>query len=176
MNIVNFLDDCVEVQLLGNFGQNKSFKIDKKDYPLIMDYKWFLNNQGYPYTFKNESNNQQFGKRGLTLHKLLFSNTYIEKGYVIDHINRNKLDNRRENLRVITQRENSYNRTKNSNSNNTYKGVKLDKKTFGTYKATVTKDNVKYEIKDIPDEETAAKIYDVMAEELFGEYAGKNFD
>lgn len=176
MNIVNFFDDYVEIDLLGNNGQNKYLKIDKKDYALIMDYKWFLNGQGYPYTFKNELSGQNFGKRGLTLHRLLFSNEYIEKGYVIDHINRDKLDNRRNNLRIITQKENSYNRTKNTNSNNTYKGVKLDKKTFGTYKASVTKDNIKYEIKDIPDEESAAKIYDIMAEELFGEYAGKNFD
>ena len=174
MNIVNFLDDYVEVTLLGNHGENKSFKIDKNDYPLIMDYKWYLNNNGYPYTFGKGSVN--FGKRGKTLHKFLFRKQYIEKGYVIDHINRDKLDNRRNNLRIITQKENSYNRTKNSNSNNTYKGVKTDKKSLGTYKATVTKDNVKYEIKDIPDEESAAKIYDIMAEELFGEYAGKNFN
>jgi hypothetical protein len=174
MNVVNFFDDYIEVFLLGNHGENKSFKIDKNDYPLIMDYKWFLNNQGYPYTFGKGSVN--FGKRGKTLHKFLFRKQHIEKGYVIDHINRDKLDNRRNNLRIITQKENSYNRTKNSNSTNTYKGVKIDKKTLGTYKAIVTKDNVKYEIKDIPDEESAAKIYDIMAEELFGEYAGKNFN
>ncbi len=174
MNIVSFIDDYVEVQLLGNFGENKLFKISKTDYPMIMDYKWYLNSNGYPYTFGKGSIN--FGKRGKTLHKFLFRKQRIEKGYVIDHINRNKLDNRRENLRIITQKENSYNRTKNSNSNNTYKGVKLDKKTLGTYKAIVTKDNIKYEIKDIPDEESAAKIYDMMAEELFGEYAGKNFN
>ncbi len=173
MNTVNFFDEYVEVQLLGNHGMDKSFKIDKADYPLIMDYKWYLNNQGYPYTFGKGSVN--FGKRGKTLHKFLFRKQHIEKGYVIDHINRNKLDNRRENLRIITQKENSYNRTKNCNSNNTYKGVKIDKKTLGTYKACISKDNINYEIKDIPDEESAAKIYDLMAEELFGEYAGKNF-
>ena len=54
--------------------------------------------------------------RSKTLHKNLLGKQ--EKGYVIDHINRNKLDNRLENLRVITCKENSYNRTKNKNSNN----------------------------------------------------------
>jgi hypothetical protein len=165
--------DFLEIELLGNHGENKSFLISKVDYPSIMDYKWYLNNNGYPYTFGKGSVN--FGKRGRTLHKFLYRKQLIEKGYVIDHINRNKLDNRKENLRIITQKENSYNRTKNSNSNNKYKGVKIDKKSFGTYKATISKDNVKYEIKDIPDEDSAAKIYDLMAEDLFGEYAGKNF-
>ena len=90
MNTVNIFDEYIEVQLLGNHGENKSFLISKNDYPLIMDYKWYLNNQGYPYTFGKGSIN--FGKRGKTLHKFLFRKQYIEKGYVIDHINRNKLD------------------------------------------------------------------------------------
>ena len=69
MNIVNFIDDLVEVKLLGNFGENKSFLVSKDDYSLIMDYKWYLNSNGYPYTFGKGSIN--FGKRGKTLHKFL---------------------------------------------------------------------------------------------------------
>jgi aspartate carbamoyltransferase regulatory subunit len=76
--------------------------------------------------------------RSKTLHKNLLGKQ--EKGYVIDHINRNKCDNRLENLRVITAKENSYNRTKNANSNNKYKGVV---KRGNKYVASISKDGIK---------------------------------
>lgn len=154
--------DYLQIELLGSHGENKNMLVSKSTYLKILDYKWYLNSNGYPATYN-------FG-RALSLHKFLYPN--LEKGLVVDHINRDKLDNRLENLRIITQKENSYNRNKNSNSKNTYKGIK---KSGNTFTATVNKDGQKYEINNIPDEKEAAKIYDAMAEELFGQYAGKNF-
>ena len=91
----------------------------------------------------------------------------------IIHKNRINLDNRYENLRIITQKENSYNRTKNITSNNKYKGVI---KRGNKYIATVTKDGKRHEIGGFETEEDAANAYDMMAQELFGEFAGLNFD
>ena len=154
--------DYLQMELLGGHGEDKSMLVSKSTYLKIIDLKWYLNSNGYPATYK-------FG-RAKSLHKFLFKK--LEKGLVVDHINRDRLDNRLENLRIITQKENSYNRNKNSNSKNTYKGVKKSGKTFT---ACVNKDGKKYEITNIGDEKEAAKIYDAMAEELFGEFAGKNF-
>ena len=84
--------------------------------------------------------------------------------------------------------ENSYNKTKiktvdiadNVDNNNKkpkkikskYKGVKMDNKT--EWSATITKDGKKYEMKHLPDEITAARMYDIMSEELFGPFCAKN--
>jgi hypothetical protein len=51
----------------------------------------------------------------------------------VDHINRNKKDNRIENLREITHTNNSYNTPKSRNSTSKYKGVCLDGKKWRAY-------------------------------------------
>lgn len=154
----------VKLSLLGrakNLEENY-FLISKCNLEYVLRHNWYLDSNGYPMTYT---------ARSKTLHKNLIGKQ--EKGYVIDHINRNKLDNRLENLRVITSKENSYNRTKNKNSNNNYKGVV---KRGNKYVACISKDGIKREIGGFETEEEAAKTYDMMAEELFGQYAGKNFE
>jgi hypothetical protein len=140
---------------------DKQFIISICNLDKILLHTWYLNSSGYPFSYT---------ARYKSLHRHLLGRQ--EKGMVIDHINRNKFDNRLSNLRVITAKENSYNRTKNANSNNKYKGVcKRGKK----YVAVISKDGVKKEIGGFLTEEDAAKCYDMMAEELFKEFAGKNF-
>ena len=60
------------------------------------------------------------------LHRML---TKCPEGLQVDHINRNPLDNRRENLRIVTQRENIKNR--NPYSNTKYKFFYFVKKRKG---------------------------------------------
>ncbi len=45
------------------------------------------------------------------------------RGMTVDHANRNRLDNTRENLRVCTQQENSHNNGKHMGSSSRFKGV-----------------------------------------------------
>lgn len=153
----------LKIELLGRAKELEQnyFLISKSCLEKVIRHNWYLDSNGYPMTYT---------ARSKTLHKNLLGKQ--QKGYVIDHINRNKLDNRLENLRVITAKENSYNRTKSKSSNNKYKGVI---KRGNKYVASITKDGIKKEITGIETEEDAAKIYDMMAEELFGEFAGLNF-
>jgi hypothetical protein len=168
----DYILDHVEIQLHGKHKDvySSSFLISKQDINYVTRFKWYLNKNNYPATYGTKDSCLRFSKPK-PLHRLLFP--YIEKKMVVDHINRNKLDNRRENLRVCTQKQNSYNTTKNKNSKSKYKGVRKNKK---SYTAVISKDKKTYSINNIETEDEAAKIYDMMAEELFGEYAGKNFD
>ncbi len=137
--------------------------------PIILEYDWYLSKSGYPTTYKSPDKKHHFGRSGLKMHQLIYQR--VPKGYVVDHINRNRLDNRVENLRVCTIAENNYNRTKPKNGNNTYKGVQ---ETANGWRASISKEGQTYTM-NAPTEIQAAKLYDIMAEEIHGEYAAKNF-
>lgn len=73
--------------------------VDDCDYAWLVQFSWYLA-CGYPttsFTYK--------GRRRLKIHmhNLLL---HFERGKEVDHINRNKLDNRRENLRFATHSQN----------------------------------------------------------------------
>lgn len=169
-NETNF-ESCkyASVKLLGKHAKllNAHMLISREDVTNSLDFLWYLNKSGYPATYKSKDGKINF-KIGCPIHRLIKMNQAT--GMVVDHINRNKLDNRRENLRVCTAKENSYNKSKIVPGK--YKGVKKCNKT--EWSAVITKDGVKHEMKGLPDEITAAKMYDMMAEELFGEFCAKN--
>lgn len=168
---VSNLSECDYIQLELNGSHAKKEHaialVSKELVPFICQFKWYLGKSGYPVAYQSIDKNIKLG-RGKSMHKLITPK--LQNGYVIDHINRNKLDNRLTNLRICTSLQNSYN---TSRGNNKYKGVRQNKN--GNWTASISKDGKIREIKDIKSEKEAAKIYDLMAEELFGQYAGKNF-
>lgn len=167
--------DSVEIELHGENTDNLYALVSKESLSIIYDYCWYISKSGYPIGYPSGLLNKKERNKlavGIKMHKLIIP--HVKKGFVIDHINRNRRDNRLHNLRVCTRKENSYNTSKPKNSKYTYKGVKMISDCI--WKATITKDNKRYEINDIPTEQEAALIYDAMAEELFGKFAGKNFE
>ena len=159
------LQDCdyLNIELVGKHAEQKNASL-----PIILSCKWILSKSGYVCTYDFDKLNLPPCRGGIKLHRLLKP---APVGYVVDHINHNSLDNRLENLRVCTPKENSYN---TSRRNGKFKGVK--KQSNGKWNAKIHKDGKKYELKDIGTEKEAAKLYDILAEELFGQYAGKNFN
>lgn len=70
--------------------------MDDEDYEKISKWKWSYHHSGYVVR----------GKPQISLHRFL---TKAKKGKFVDHINGNKLDNRKENLRFATNRQNQQN-------------------------------------------------------------------
>ena len=165
--------DYVQIELLGPHAltENAIALVSKNNLELVLQFVWYLGGDGYPITHGTDDKTIVYG-RGMKMHQLIMGKT--EKGMVIDHINRNKLDNRITNLRICTAKENSYNTKKKASTTNKYKGIKQQPN--GLWSAVVTKNGKKHIIDDILTEKEAAIIYDTMAEELFGHYAGKNFE
>jgi hypothetical protein len=74
----------------------------------------------------NAVNLNHNGKRTCARIHRLVAKTFIENRYnktQVDHINRNKLDNRIENLRWLTHEENAINREANKNNKLGYKNI-----------------------------------------------------
>lgn len=76
--------------------------VSNGDFARAMEWRWHLNNNGYAVSTLRR-------KQGLTayLHRFLLD---APKGVEVDHINRNPLDNRRENLRLCTHSQNGANK------------------------------------------------------------------
>lgn len=83
------------------YGDEKYFLCDIEDLDIAKSRSWNVNGKGYAQGW------DRVNKRYDRFHKLVFP---IRKGYVTDHINRNRLDNRKCNLREVTVLENSHNR------------------------------------------------------------------
>ena len=97
---------------------------------------------------------------------------------LIDHINWNKLDNRKENLRIATYSQNNHNQRKTENCSSKYYGVSLeydDRRTDPLrWKAQITRDKKIYNLGRFETEVEAAHAYNLKAKELYGTYARLN--
>lgn len=88
----------------------------------------------------------------------------------VDHINRNRLDNRIENLRESTQSENCGNCFKSSVNTSGFKGVEWNPKNR-KWRVKIKKDYKTVEIGSFIDQVDAAQAYNLAAERYFGDYA-----
>lgn len=103
------------------------------------------------------------------LHHLIIGKP--EKGFVTDHINRNRLDNRRENLRHVPFAMNIQNAKGQPNLSG-YKGVAKSGKRWRAYIKPLGK---QLHLGSFATKEEAAKAYDKSAGEYWGKYAYLNF-
>jgi hypothetical protein len=179
---MNIEKDFFYIQLTGkNPNASKSMiKISLNKANIISQYKWYLGKDNYPFTIIE-------GAR-IPLHRYVwFLNTnkwnnyiveehcgsVIKKKLYIDHINRDKLDATDDNLRLSTPAMNSYNKTSNSNIIDpiTLKPLHHIKLKKNGYEIKINKNSKTHYINKIMSLEEAKEIYNMMANELFGEFA-----
>ncbi|WP_017972501.1 HNH endonuclease [Actinopolyspora halophila] len=103
----------VEVPVSAN-GRNVTALLDMDDYLALDGRKLSLGSHGYPQIFA--------GGKVQTLHRWLLGLTGRGYSVIVDHINRDQLDNRRSNLRAVDPSTSNANRIY---GNNSYSGVSL---------------------------------------------------
>lgn len=134
--------------------------IDGEDYERISNYRWYLDKDGYAITTRPTRR----------MHRLIMN---AEPGTMLDHINGEKRDNRKANLRFCTAQQNTINRKKLSRGTSGFIGVNFLKPrtSYKKWRAVICGELIGYF--ETPIE--AAKVRDIEAFKRFGKFAVLNF-
>lgn len=121
-----------KIPLVGQRGVGKFALVDDEDFEYLSQWRWFYGDTGYA----THSAGPRKARKTIRMHRLLMN---TPKGMETDHINRDKLDNQKPNLRICTRFENSMNRPKQINNKSGYKGVYWHKQTKAWHAVIVIK-------------------------------------
>lgn len=97
----------------------------------------------------------------------------VGKSDTVDHINLEKKDNRRNNLRLASYQQNSINKSPTILNKSGYKGVSFEKQTK-KFRADIRHNGKRYNLGRYSSAIDAAKAYDEMALKLHGDFAWLN--
>ena len=154
------------IPLRGKYGAGLFALVDDDYFLELSAFKWCVLRCGYPVraTWKNGVH------RLMLIHRQILN---VPLGAIIDHKNGNKLDNRRENLRVCTHQQNIYNCKRSKNNKTGFTGVCWDK-SRNKFTAYISNNYAHIHLGRFDNAIDAAKAYNSKAIELFGEFANLN--
>lgn len=152
LTIVQDEADWVELRTFSG----KRFKVSKQD--LHIFEKYLVKVKNYVLLFEEAGGKEQ------TLHRVILQ---APPEFVVDHKNHVTTDNRRSNIRLATNKQNSWNSRPRHNKRGVHKGVCINKKT-GRFIARIT-------IGHFDTEQEAAEAYDAAARHFHKEFAWVNF-
>ena len=135
--------------------------VDDEDYEELSKYRWSWGS-GYARRYAKIDGKVYC----LGMHRALMN---AEKGTEVDHINRNPLDNRKANLRVVSHQENMVNRRKHKNNTTGISGVYWSNR-YNMYHARIQRKNITYHLGYFVNKEDAAAAYSNAAEKYHSEY------
>lgn len=150
--------------------QGKYAIVDDEYYAELIKYKWYPHHT-FNLCYAVRHTKCVKGKRGLVyMHRQILN---APKGKMIDHIDRNDLNNRIANIRLCFNSQNQHNSKKQSDNTSGYKGVSWHKhrKKWIAHIRNGKLIHLGYFCSAVE----AAKAYDDKAKELFGEFANTNF-
>jgi hypothetical protein len=137
--------------------------VDAADFEELKQWRWRAHAGGYAARWEKD--------KLILMHRQIMQ---TPEGMVVDHINGNGFDNTRANMRNVTRRENMHNLGKHAGTASIYKGVVRGKRQ-GTWYAKLAWGDTRSQAGPFEDEAEAARAYDRMAVEVFGEIVRLNF-
>lgn len=98
--------------------------VDDDDFVELSRYRWHKHSGGYAErSVHTRISKGKYGRQIVLMHRHIMKPA---DGLVVDHINRDKSDNRRSNLRIITQAQNTFNKGIQSNNKSGYRCIHWD--------------------------------------------------
>lgn len=160
-------------------NKGDEIKVSDKYYDYLNQYTWSINAKGYPHRTNYIMSRKQSRETGISRKQLVLMHRLIMvlEGHLdsltdereVDHINRERNDNRISNLRVcpIGSSINAINATKREDNSSGYKGVNKHK---GKWLARVQFRGKRYHAGYHDSLEAAALAYNKKALELHGKF------
>lgn len=139
--------------------------VDDEDYDALTMYGWGLVSTKYVVRWDGVT------KTNILMHREIMC---APEGMQVDHINGNKLDNRRCNLRVVSEQQNHWNQGPHKDSASGFVGVAWCRN-CRVWRARIMQCGKNHHLGRFNTAEEAARARDAKARELFGEYARLNF-
>lgn len=143
--------------------------VDDSFYEILSKYKWYKNSKGYvKRTLYSDS-------KPVTVYMARII-MQAKKGQEVDHINQNKLDNRKKNLRICTHEQNVKNQWLRNKKKlySEYKGVYWYK-TRNLYQVSISINNKLTTLGYFKNPKEGALIYDKYCIKYHGKFAKLNF-
>ena len=155
--------ESISYKLSGKFGNGKETLVDNETYELIKGRRISLLASGYVMIWNKETQQAEY------FHRWLFNLKSGDKS-VVDHIDGDKLNNCKTNLRLCTVSENMCNRKKcgEGTTASKFKGVR---RAGARWTAVCQKEKKKYRLGTFDTEIEAAKAYNDKAKELHTGFA-----
>lgn len=154
--------------------QGRFAVVDDEDYEVLSRFNWCFN-AGYAYT-RWPSKKAKSGYSMISMHRFLLGAPH---GKEVDHINNDGIDNRRENLRLCTRRQNCANtRTYKNKFRSKYRGVarcQYKGVEHGGWQAHIRVNGKLLYLGTYKTPEEAAEAFDKAATKYNGEFAKLNF-
>lgn len=147
-----------------NLTQQRFAIVDDDDYERLNKYKWRYST-GYAMRAIYVKGKKQIG---ILMHREIIN---ARVGMEVDHINRDRLDNRKSNLRECTRLQNEYNKTVPGGTSK-YKGVSKGYK--DSWNVQIRFNGKNHSIGSYKSEEEAARKYNEYALIHQGEFAVLN--
>ena len=147
--------------------------VDDEDYYWLSEWNWFaVKIKNNWYGKRNGMKLRTGHKPQQYLHRVVMRVT--DPDIKIDHIDHNGLNCQKYNLRPCTKTQNDYNKRKREGTTSKYKGVSFctDK---NNWQMAIRCGKIRI-TKRFDKEEDAARAYDTLAKEHFGEFANLNFN
>jgi hypothetical protein len=157
-------DDICTIKLYNKSGEEIAEAIiDAEDYDKVKDYK-------FGYNVRDNTVFTHIDGRARNLSYIIL-NLKPGKGVYIDHINHNRLNNRKNNLRICSNAQNTQNRRKQSNNKTGLKGVFYNSKYI---RASITVNGNVIHLGYFNSKEEAGRTYDKAALKYHGEFSCTN--
>ncbi|MHC4459950.1 MAG: AP2 domain-containing protein [Planctomycetota bacterium] len=153
-------------------GNNLNAIVDLEDLPKLSKIRWFAEKHGNTYYCVTSKNKDTFGKK-IYMHHIVKGNPPV--GMEVDHCDGNGLNNKKNNIRFCSHKENCQARRKRkTKTSSKYKGVSWDKERKQWMVRIMGIDGKNHWLGRYNSELDAAKAYDEAAMEMFGNFAQLN--